>query len=78
VMPKMRGPALAKQLKELLPNVKIVFMTGYLEQNGDGAEFLKGAFFLQKPFTREGVVTQIGEALKNGKSAKRIVQTTTI
>lgn len=78
VMPKMRGPALAKQLKALLPNVKIVFMTGYLEQNGDGAEFLKGAFFLQKPFTREGVVTQIGEALKNGKSAKRIAQSTTV
>jgi signal transduction histidine kinase len=63
VMPKMRGPALATQLRTLLPHVKIVYMTGYLGQNGESDEYLKDAFFLQKPFSRESLVRQIDEAL---------------
>ena len=83
VMPRMRGPALAKELKNLLPHIKIVYMTGYLEQNGDGAKFLEDAFFLQKPFSRETVVAQIGEALKNGRNgharpSRRPVPTTAV
>lgn len=68
VMPGMRGPALAQQLKNLLPKVKIVYMTGYLEQNDDSSKFLDGAFFLQKPFSRESLVAKIGEALKTGRA----------
>jgi CheY-like chemotaxis protein len=37
VMPKMRGPALANHLKNLLPHVRIVYMTGYFDQN-DGSD----------------------------------------
>jgi signal transduction histidine kinase/CheY-like chemotaxis protein len=65
VMPKMRGPALAKRLKTLLPHVKIVYMTGYLEQSAPDDDFLQDAFFLQKPFSRESVVGQVGESLKD-------------
>lgn len=78
VMPKMRGPALAKRLKSLLPHVKIVYMTGYLEQQGGSVEFLDDAVFLQKPFTRESVVGRVGEALKNGKPSKRAAQTVSV
>jgi signal transduction histidine kinase/ActR/RegA family two-component response regulator len=74
VMPKMRGPALAKQLKSLLPHVKIIYMTGYLEQNGSATDFLQDAFFLQKPFSRETVVAQVAEALKNAAPAQRPAQ----
>jgi len=65
VMPKMRGPALAKRLKTLLPHLKIVFMTGYLEKSAPGDDFLQDAFFLQKPFSRESLVGQVGESLKD-------------
>ena len=65
VMPKMRGPGLAKRLKSLLPHLKIVFMTGYLEQSATGDDFLQDAFFLQKPFSRESIVGQINESLKD-------------
>jgi len=75
VMPKMRGPVLAKRLKTLLPHVKIVYMTGYLDQNGGSATFLQDAFFLQKPFSRESVVGQVGEALKNNRPARPLAQT---
>jgi signal transduction histidine kinase/ActR/RegA family two-component response regulator len=72
VMPKMRGPALAKRLKPLLPHVKIVYMTGYLEQSAPGDDFLQDAFFLQKPFSRESIVSQVGESLKDSPLPKPV------
>ena len=72
VMPKMRGPALAKRLKSLLPHLKIVYMTGYLEQSAPGDDFLQDAFFLQKPFSRETVVGQVGESLKDSPLPKHV------
>jgi two-component system, cell cycle sensor histidine kinase and response regulator CckA len=70
VMPKMRGPELAKQLKSVLLDVKIVYMTGYLEQTDAGDEFLQGAYFLQKPFTRESIVGRVAEAIKGERRSK--------
>ena len=67
VMPKMRGPELARRLKSELPDVKIVYMTGYLEQTDGGEEFLKDAHFLHKPFTRESIVAGVAEAMKGGR-----------
>jgi signal transduction histidine kinase len=75
VMPKMRGPALAQRLKTLLPQVKIVYMTGYLDQTGGDEDILQDAFFLQKPFSRESVVSQVGEILKVAGPARRVVET---
>jgi DNA-binding NtrC family response regulator len=71
VMPRMRGPELGLQLKILLPHVKIVYMTGYLEQSDGGSEFLDDAFFLQKPFSRETVVSLVGQALKSERHESR-------
>ncbi|HEY1467880.1 MAG TPA: ATP-binding protein [Candidatus Acidoferrum sp.] len=75
VMPKMRGPALAKQLKRALPDVKIVYMTGYLEQTDAADEFLQGAYVLQKPFTRESIVGGVAEAMKSEMRVKPRAQT---
>ena len=72
VMPKMRGPALAKRLKSLLPQVKFIYMTGYLEQSAPGDDFLQDAYFLQKPFSRETIVGQVGESLKDSPLPKRL------
>jgi signal transduction histidine kinase/ActR/RegA family two-component response regulator len=72
VMPKMRGPALAQRLKTLVPHVKIVYMTGYLDQNSSDEDFLQDASFLQKPFSRESVVSQVGEILKAAGPARRV------
>jgi signal transduction histidine kinase/CheY-like chemotaxis protein len=75
VMPKMRGPALAKQLKSVLPDVRIVYMTGYLEQTDGSDNFLQDANFLQKPFTRESIVGGVAEAMKGERRAKPRPQT---
>ncbi len=60
VMPHMRGPELAKQLKSLRPEMSVLFMSAYLEYD-PGFEF-----FLQKPFCRETLVQKVAEALRVG------------
>jgi signal transduction histidine kinase/ActR/RegA family two-component response regulator len=71
VMPNMRGPELGSRLKTMLPNAKIIYMTGYLEQTETGAGFLEDALFLQKPFSRETVLCQVGKALISEPAKKR-------
>jgi CheY-like chemotaxis protein len=65
VMPQMRGPELAKQLKQLRTDLKVVYMSGYLEYNRNNEDFLEEGFFLQKPFSRDTLVGKLSEALKH-------------
>jgi signal transduction histidine kinase/ActR/RegA family two-component response regulator len=65
VMPNMRGPELAKRLKALHPDLKIIYMSGYLDYNTGSGEFLEEGFFLQKPFSRHSLVRKVAEALSN-------------
>ena len=65
VMPKMRGPELAKRLKVLQSDLKIVYMSGYLEFNSGNGQFLEEGFFLQKPFSRNTLVGKVDEALSH-------------
>jgi CheY-like chemotaxis protein len=70
VMPKMRGPELAKRLKGLRTNLRIVYMSGYLEYDRSNEDFLEEGFFLQKPFSRDTLVHKVGEALRNTRKSK--------
>ncbi len=68
VMPKMRGTELAKRLRADFPATKVIFVSGYLEHNQEGAEILAYGVFLEKPFTRESLLNQVNEVLlANGK-----------
>jgi signal transduction histidine kinase/ActR/RegA family two-component response regulator len=64
VMPKMRGPELARRLKTLQPQIKVIYVSGYLEYGQNGNEFVDGALFIQKPFTRNVLVARIAEVVK--------------
>ena len=65
VMPKMGGRELAKRLERMVPDLKVVYMSGYLENNQEHAEALESQFFLQKPFSKDSLVRQVSEAMKN-------------
>lgn len=69
VMPHMRGPELAKHLKASREDLKIVYMSGYLEFNKGNDDFLEGSHFLQKPFSRDSLVRKVDEALKQKRVA---------
>ncbi|MGB2664954.1 MAG: ATP-binding protein [Candidatus Acidiferrum sp.] len=63
VMPRMRGTELSARLSTLIPDLKVIFMSGYLEQ----MEGHKPAdsFFLEKPFNREALLRTVNEAFRS-------------
>jgi signal transduction histidine kinase/ActR/RegA family two-component response regulator len=69
VMPRMRGPELARELLRWKPAVKVIYMSGYLEPTDANGDLIKDAFFLSKPFSRESLVNQIAEALRQQSPA---------
>ena len=64
VMPRMRGPELAKHLKKELPDLKVVYMSGYTEEFSEVPSHLQGVYFLQKPFSRDELLRKVHDALK--------------
>ncbi len=71
VMPQMRGPELAKKLKELRKGLRIVYMSGYLDYKRGSEEFLEEGYFLQKPFSRDTLVNKVAEALRSGSNRSK-------
>jgi signal transduction histidine kinase/CheY-like chemotaxis protein len=65
VMPKMRGTELAVRLSNLLPELKIVYMSGYLEHDGESDKLLEHGDFLEKPFTRESLLSKVNEVFRS-------------
>jgi len=64
VMPGIRGNTLAEQLIELLPGLKVLFMSGYTGSAPDVQEWLDArAAFLQKPFSRDALAHKLREVL---------------
>ncbi len=64
VMPKMDGPTLNKKVRDLLPGVKTIFISGYAEDTfrknlGDNTHI----HFLAKPFTLKELATKVKEVL---------------
>jgi DNA-binding NtrC family response regulator len=69
VMPRMRGTELARKLKRADPELKIVYMSGYLEHDSQDNDYEQEAEFLQKPFTRETLLRKIREAFESKEHA---------
>ena len=65
VMPKMRGTDLAARLSNLFPEMKVIFMSGYLEYNDESDELVEDSIFLEKPFTRESLLSKVNEAFQS-------------
>jgi two-component system cell cycle sensor histidine kinase/response regulator CckA len=65
VMPEMDGPTLLTKLRETLPDIKIIFISGYAEEafkkNLEGEESFA---FLPKPFSLKQLAAAVKEALE--------------
>ncbi len=65
VMPRMSGIDLAKRLTSSRPEMKILYMSGYLDDALSGQGFLeKEAPFLVKPFSMEALAKKVREVLE--------------
>ena len=62
VMPGMSGTELARHLRVIKPELKLLFMSGYTDDVGVGADDPASAY-LQKPFTPEALASSVRELL---------------
>jgi len=62
MMPRMTGPQLAMQIENMTPGIRLLYMSGYSDEI---LEPLDGKLrsFIAKPFRRDHLIRQIGEAL---------------
>ncbi len=65
MMPIMRGPELAQNLREQYPGLKIIFVSGYMVTEDLGPE----ARVMQKPFVRQDLLKQVVELIGRPKAA---------
>ncbi|NTW54418.1 MAG: response regulator [Chlorobaculum sp.] len=66
VMPEMNGSELARKLKTKIPNLKIIFMSGYSADVIAGHGTLDDDVnFIQKPFSVDNLIKAIEKALKS-------------
>jgi PAS domain S-box-containing protein len=64
VMPQMSGPALAKRLASVRPNMKVLCMSGYTDDSIVRHGVLEAHFaYLQKPITPEALTMKVREVL---------------
>jgi signal transduction histidine kinase len=64
VLPQLRGTALAECLQERLPDLKVLFMSGYTDQTIVHHNILEpDVAFLQKPFSPELLARKVREVL---------------
>jgi two-component system cell cycle sensor histidine kinase/response regulator CckA len=64
VMPEMDGPALLTRVRERLPNLKVIFVSGYAEENvrQDIADD-RSVEFLAKPYSLDQINSKVKEVL---------------
>ncbi len=66
VMPDMNGQDLAREIRLAIPDLKVLFMSGYTDNVvlQRGGVLQKDDFFLQKPFSQMDLAIQVKNALK--------------
>jgi signal transduction histidine kinase/ActR/RegA family two-component response regulator len=64
IMPELNGRDLAKRLQDILPALKVLFMSGYTSNVIVSRGVLhKDVFLLQKPFSKNELATKVREVL---------------
>ena len=71
IMPGMNGPALAKQVRALRPEIKVLYMTGYSGEFVRSDMLVPGVSFIQKPFTPADLRRKIRKMLADKPAQPR-------
>jgi len=65
VMPDMQGPDLAERVRELRPQIRVLFMSGYTDAEVVRVKVLDSKLsFLRKPFTSDGLRESVRRLLE--------------
>jgi CheY-like chemotaxis protein len=67
IMPGKSGPVLADRLSQILPGVRVLYISGYSDDAVSVHGVLKaGTFFLSKPFTKDLLAKKVRDVLDAG------------
>ena len=75
VMPGMRGQELARRLAERQPDLRVLFISGYLGDDGTLVGVREDAMILPKPFMPRDLLNKVQEALGARPGRPRAAQT---
>jgi PAS domain S-box-containing protein len=67
VMPDLSGPQLKEQLGPLYPLMKVLYMSGYPEPRQAGSELPPQMDLIQKPFSKQKLLSRLREVLDSRK-----------
>ena len=68
MMPKMNGPEMARHLRHSRPDIKVLYVSGYANENIIGDTLLdENAAFLEKPYTRAALANKLRDLLERKK-----------
>jgi DNA-binding NtrC family response regulator len=71
ILPGTGGPQLSREIKEMHPETKVLFISGYAPEFLSGREHLgHDRLFLAKPFSREALLQKVREALANSAGVR--------
>ena len=64
VMPRLSGTQLAEKLRRILPDLRVLFVSGYAGDEVVQTELLNGVEFLKKPFSPAQLTQRVREVLE--------------
>ncbi|MFV0643655.1 MAG: response regulator [Sphingomonadaceae bacterium] len=67
VMPGMDGPSMARAIRKVKPNLPILFMSGYAEEQLRADIDIEAMYFLPKPFSVKQISEKVAEVLENSQ-----------
>jgi two-component system cell cycle sensor histidine kinase/response regulator CckA len=68
VMPEMSGPELAEQAAQLYPNLKVLYISGYADEELRERHIQNAVpILLEKPFTSDTLARRVQEVLNTSK-----------
>jgi two-component system, cell cycle sensor histidine kinase and response regulator CckA len=71
VMPTMDGPTLVRHARQRFPDLKIIFMSGYAEEQLRKSIDVPGVAFLAKPFSVQDLSDKVRVELARGSARQR-------
>ncbi|MEO6716504.1 MAG: ATP-binding protein [Novosphingobium sp.] len=66
VMPTMDGPAMVREMRKLVPDLPVLFMSGYAEEQLRSQIAIDDVQFLPKPFSVQQLSDKVGTVLAGG------------
>lgn len=68
VMPAMDGPAMAREIRKMKPQLPILFMSGYAEAQLRDQIDIEAMHFIPKPFSVQQIADKVAEVLAGSKA----------